>query len=318
MTLANKALVFITLVAAAACKPVERIAALSEDTPAPSSGVLPKNANFFVALMGQPSTLDPTAFRLVAFTSQDIDTATVTFCFDTVATCTSGKGTTLPGLPQDVGDGRKVFLSSKYVKMSAGVTVTVMGKGPAGQDVTQGIKIAAKGSTPPPANDGSGVTPPAPANNNVTPPSTTSDCYKAPSDFVCQVEKECVRLTNEKRKTEGQEPLTFDKDMGYVSRLWSQAQADRGNIGHDWFEAGTWSEKYKSEFKKASPALAENVAMNSGVKGNDATAVASALVEQWWASPGHHANMIGNYSIMSCGYAKGADGSWYGTQNFGN
>lgn len=319
MTPTLKWAIFTSLLSGAVSCAPENSARIA-DTAAPT--VAPATPAFTLALMNQASQREAAAFKLVAFTTQAIDPATVKFCFDTLANCSAGLGAVLPGLAQDAGSGRKVFLSDKFVKLSANLNVTVMAKDATGFSVSTGLKIVEKGASgavpTAPSNVLPGASPSLPPSPSIAPPAATaSDCYKAPSDFICQVEKECVRLTNEKRATEGKGALAFNKEMGYVSRLWSQAQADRGSIGHDWFESGTWDQKYRDEFKNQSPSRGENVAMNGGVDESTPTAVASALIEQWWASPGHHANMVGGYGIMSCGYAKGGDG-WYGTQNFGN
>jgi uncharacterized protein YkwD len=130
------------------------------------------------------------------------------------------------------------------------------------------------------------------------------------------VELEIARLTNEKRQSSGFAPLTYDAKVAYVSRLWSEEQARTGTISHDWYLNGTLKQRYSAEFNEEAPIVSENVAMNQS--GSDATQVASAFVEQWWDSEGHKANMLSlNVNIIGVGYAGGAGGGAYATQNFG-
>ena len=57
--------------------------------------------------------------------------------------------------------------------------------------------------------------------------------------------------------------------------------------------------------------LAENIFVGPG--GVDGLAIHNA----WWNSPTHRANIMGNYDAFGAGYARGADGRLWATENFG-
>ena len=234
-------------------------------------------------------------------------------------------------------DGRKVFVVQKYVKLSHDLRLTIIAKDKSGADLTTGFTIVTKGkqptpSTPPTGSESSTSTSTATdttsstaTNTNTSASTTTTDpgtsqagsCYKAPDDFTCQVELEITRLTNEKRAAAGLGELTYDKNIAYVSRLWSAEQSRRMTISHEWFETGVWTQQYNTEFGQPYTPLAENVAQ--GVMGSDAMQVAASLMDLWWNSEPHKANILNpGVTVIGVGFAANQSGMTFGTQNFGN
>lgn len=291
--------------------------------PAPSPAPAPATG-LYVALGNVANANDAAAFKLLAHApGKDVDPASVKFCFASKETCAKGEADGISAVAVEV-QGRQVFFSEKYVKLRHDLRVTVLAKDKDGGDLTTAVTIVGKGQQPTPSQPApSTVTSTATGTGTGTDTgagtgtgSTTSKCYKAPSEFICQVELEIARLTSEKRQASGLAPVTYDAKVAYVSRLWSEEQARTGTISHDWFSNGTWKQRYSAEFNEEAPIMSENVAMN--MSGSDATQVASLFVEQWWSSEGHKANILSpNVNIIGVGYAVGAGGGAYGTQNFG-
>lgn len=142
------------------------------------------------------------------------------------------------------------------------------------------------------------------------------DCYKA-DPFICEIEKAILKQTNEYRATKGKDALAYGPKMSFVSRAWSQSQANRGFIGH----AGFPSSRYKvfAEEFAGQPKIsmsAENVAY-SGSSSKDAERVAKMFADMWWGSSGHKANMLGRYKTLGVGVYKKGSGTYYATQIFG-
>jgi uncharacterized protein YkwD len=114
---------------------------------------------------------------------------------------------------------------------------------------------------------------------------------------------------NAYRASQGLGELTFDDYIAEVARAHSTNMA-KGTVpfGHD----GA-SDRWKAIQNRIVGALAygENVAMNRGY-----TDPASIAVQGWLNSPGHKANIVGDYNMTGIGVAKSADESYYLTQIF--
>jgi uncharacterized protein YkwD len=217
----------------------------------------------------------------------------VRFCLGTAGECGATPTAKVVGTNAVTANGNTVHVSQEYVAMRHALTVTLLAKDAAGATRTKVIRVGAVGQDLPPLE---------------------GECHKAPDEFVCSVEREIVRLTNEKRAGSGRGALAFDKKLGYVARLWSTEQARMGSISHAWFSNGRLAQEYQKEFGESARLSAENVAMNGG--GSTPEAVAKAFINQWWNSSGHKANMLGGHARLGVGVARRGS-SWYGTQDFG-
>jgi uncharacterized protein YkwD len=135
-------------------------------------------------------------------------------------------------------------------------------------------------------------------------------------DTTCFIESEIFRLTNIRRKSENRPALIFDAQYGYVARDWSIKQANQKKISHEGFPGGRTS-IYEQAFGKleTSYVAGENVA---SVTNPNLTAqqVAAAIVNNWWNSPGHKKNILGDFSLLGIGISK-VGNSFYATQLFG-
>ena len=107
--------------------------------------------------------------------------------------------------------------------------------------------------------------------------------------------------TNEFRAANGLAPLKLTPSISAVAQAWTQHQADTYTMDHN--------PNYGSQMPAGWSLAGENVA--AGYAPQD-------VVNAWIASPGHRANLLGNYTDLGVGYAVDGDGSAYFTQNFGN
>ncbi len=151
-------------------------------------------------------------------------------------------------------------------------------------------------------------------------------CYKA-DDQVCQIELRILELVNKERaaptkgggffgggNTSAKPALANGKKLGFVARLWSVAQGQRGSIGHDGFPNQRASQ-FQQEFQSRANMGGENVAMFGG-GGGSVESVAQQFYQMWYESSGHYQNMMGNFQAVGIGVAK-VNGSWWATQIFG-
>lgn len=117
-------------------------------------------------------------------------------------------------------------------------------------------------------------------------------------------EQLCVRLTNEFRKKNGLPPLKFNKLLADISMPHTLAMLDgKYPLSHKGF-------KERSAKVQYARATGENVAYNTGY-----SKPVEVMVEGWIKSPGHRANMLGNFNAIGVSFAKRGS-TWYGTQFF--
>lgn len=301
---------------------------------------------FYMLLGNTPSSSDPDAFKLIAYAPSPADDSSVIFCFGSIDQCRAmsdvGPGglgangigpsvapATAIGVPQMVPGG-KIYVSDKYIRLSPDLQVTILGR-VGGQDAAETVMISPRGVPPTLPNLG-GVSPPPGLGQPLGTPlpgqgpflpnppsgslgSNDDVCYKAPDAATCQTEVAIARLVNDERQRAGLNPLTLDRKISYVARLWSAEQARLGQISHDWFNNGYLAEAYQTEFREPSPIFAENVAMNSC--GGGPEELAAQFMDQWMNSSGHRQNILSpGRRTIGIGFAK-SSGGCYATQDFG-
>jgi uncharacterized protein YkwD len=120
------------------------------------------------------------------------------------------------------------------------------------------------------------------------------------------MDEQSVRLlileqTNDYRAEHGLAPLAMMDGLTSVAQGWSQHMADHDDFRHN----PGYSQQYPPGWSRAG----ENIA--KGFSEHD-------VVDAWYRSPGHQANMLGDYTHIGIGFARpsdGADRRFY-TQNF--
>lgn len=285
---------------------------------------------FLVALGIVPHPDNRSAFKLLAHApGKNVDPATVRFCVGLRETCVAGEASLFEEAQPIDNSSRQAFLTKKYIQLQHDLPLTVIAKDKSGEDLTSSFTIVNKGQSPtnaapPPPSDatapngGAGPEGGSPQTENPPPPPVdTATCYKAPDQYTCQVEEEIARLTNQKRATAGLPKLNYDREIAFVSRLWSREQANRKATSQEWFRDGTWSQQYLKEFGRNYMPDLENVVQ--AVKLSDALKTASALVELLWSNEVHKAAMLNpDVNRIGVGFAVDQGGTAiYVTQDFG-
>ncbi len=126
--------------------------------------------------------------------------------------------------------------------------------------------------------------------------------FNAPED---ELTKDVLKQTNKFRKSEGLEELEMKDKFNDIAKKHSEDMASgRRSFGHAGFNQR--SNEVGKIYKYSS--ISENVAYGA----NDA----KEAVDMWKNSPGHRANMLGNYKYIGIGIAKNSQGILYYTQIF--
>ncbi|WP_334148139.1 CAP domain-containing protein [Microbacterium sp.] len=121
-------------------------------------------------------------------------------------------------------------------------------------------------------------------------PSVSAAEIPSPNGDVARI----LADTNAARAANGLAPLVLDGSVTTVARNWSATQSREGRMYHN--------PQYSSQIPGGWSRAAENVA--SGYPPSD-------VVGAWMNSPGHRANILGDYTTIGIGYVNG-----YATQVF--
>jgi uncharacterized protein YkwD len=121
-----------------------------------------------------------------------------------------------------------------------------------------------------------------------------------------QIGRKCLEKTNEYRKQNGLPPLKWSDALHQVAITHSQAMAEKKvKFGHDGFRDRMRMIPYRYR------TVAENVAMNYGVRGT-----AHVAVKGWVNSPGHRKNLLSSSEFCAIGVWRNMRGQYYLTQLF--
>ncbi len=259
--------------------------------------------NFAVAL-ANPDASQRTIVLVAPLVA--VNPSSVVMCVGTAAVCTAPGAQWLRTVAGQVA-GRAAFSSGQGLALTEGSQIHIAAKDAAGQNIGRSIQLVRRGSTPAAVNNSTAVAA-GPQQAAMT------NCYKADA-FLCEIEILVAQKTNAYRAQSGRPALEYSARVAYVSRLWSQQQGNRRDIGHEGFPSARVAD-YKREFSSMDGISLnrENVAMASG--GSSAEAIAERFASMWWNSPGHKANILASgITGIGVGFVK-VGGSYYGTQIF--
>lgn len=149
---------------------------------------------------------------------------------------------------------------------------------------------------------------------------------------IDEIEKAVLKYTNEERKSNGLDELTWDNQLGQIARAHSEDMVKNYFFDHINLKGEDPTDRAKkagfSRTKQLgggwySDGIAENIGkmptgnvVGAGYVSNDADSIAKAQVESWMGSSGHRANILDKqYTHLGVGVAY--DGQYYvATQNF--
>lgn len=121
------------------------------------------------------------------------------------------------------------------------------------------------------------------------------------------VERRAFDLVNDYRASRGLPRLVWDDVISRECRDHSRYCASVSSISHTGFQRRVANIRNAYQIAGAG----ENVAMNWNMPNP-----ADAAVKGWIRSPGHHRNMVGNWTHAGMGLARDSRGAYYLTQIF--
>ncbi len=122
------------------------------------------------------------------------------------------------------------------------------------------------------------------------------------------LEEEVYRLVNQHRSQQGLPGLKWNEMISKEARNHSRNMAfGKIKLSHEGFDDRIARIRKKIDLSKG----AENVALNQGAKDPPEEAI-----QTWLNSPGHRANIEGEYDMTGVGIAKNKEGRYYFTQIF--
>ncbi|MGQ0805347.1 MAG: CAP domain-containing protein [Actinomycetota bacterium] len=117
--------------------------------------------------------------------------------------------------------------------------------------------------------------------------------------------REVFDLVNVDRAANGLPALSWHPQLGALAQGWSENMGSTGNFAHSDLNATIRNPEFDG-FRR----LGENILVGS-------CGMTAAAVEQaWMNSPGHRANILGDFNTIGVGFVC-AGGRLWGTQNFG-
>jgi len=138
-----------------------------------------------------------------------------------------------------------------------------------------------------------------PVDQTPAPPGCPAD----PPDPITQT---ILNRTNGDRSGEGLPALFWNARLACLADEWSRYMRDTGSFRHRDLSATIRSPGFEGY-----AGLAENIMVGPGnMDGN-------SIENTWLNSPPHLANIMGNYDTIGIGFARGADGRLWATENFG-
>jgi uncharacterized protein YkwD len=137
-------------------------------------------------------------------------------------------------------------------------------------------------------------------------PASASPAITNPQDLFDQ---QILGLVNQERAKVGADPLKINEQLDLAADQHTLDQASMNKMSHTGSNGSNMGDRIKNVGYVFSSA-GENVAYGFGD--------AAAVMNGWMNSEGHRQNILNpNYKEIGIGYAQGADGRPYWTQDFG-
>ena len=128
-------------------------------------------------------------------------------------------------------------------------------------------------------------------------------CPTGPPDAITST---IYNGVNGVRRANGLGGLGWNARLACLATEWSGVMAGQGRLAHRDLQATIYSPGFETY-----TGLAENVYVGPGGSSGD------MIHNAWVNSPGHYGNIVGPYDAFGAGYARGADGRLWATENFG-
>jgi uncharacterized protein YkwD len=180
---------------------------------------------------------------------------------------------------------------------------------PAKQPAKSPITASANPVTTDPQDRRDSIIAPVPPVKPPTKGPIAASANPASTDPQDIFDRQILDLVNQERAKVGADPLKINEQLDLAADLHTLDQAKMNKMSHTGSNGSTMGDRITNAGYVFSSA-GENVAYGF--------ADAAAVVKGWMNSEGHRKNILNpNYKEIGVGYAEGADGRPYWTQDFG-
>lgn len=153
---------------------------------------------------------------------------------------------------------------------------------------------------------------------------STMELADGNSAFEDQITQAVFEKTNEVRKEKGLSTLSRHNELDVLSKLHSDNMVEHNFFAHEDHQGASPSDRADA-LNVGWTSIAENIGQVpwfENVTGcgdtRSAEAIATCVVEGWRNSPGHYANMVGDFQEIGVGVTFDKDSIVYFTQVFRN
>ncbi|NJL83177.1 MAG: CAP domain-containing protein [Chloroflexaceae bacterium] len=152
------------------------------------------------------------------------------------------------------------------------------------------------------------ATPATRSHPSPSPVAQAPTAQKPATATLSAVERAAYEQINQYRRSQGLPPLQIHPAIVEQARNHSRRMAQgQANFSHVGFEGRIQAIAKSLTYRSA----AENIAFNQGYSDP-----ASQAVQGWLKSPGHHKNIVGNFTLTGVGVAQNSKNEYYFTQIF--
>lgn len=140
---------------------------------------------------------------------------------------------------------------------------------------------------------------------------SSSDEYESAAATTTQLQYNLLSAVNAQRRANNLSPLCMNSKLLVAAQMHSVDQASHDTMSHVGSNGSTMKSRILAQGFTSYQRIGENVAAGQST--------VTRVMTAWMNSPGHRANILGDYTYFGCGYAYTSQGMYhyYWTQDFG-
>lgn len=140
---------------------------------------------------------------------------------------------------------------------------------------------------------------------------SSSDEFESTPATITQLQYNLLTAVNAQRRNYSLPPLCMNSKLLIAAQLHSNDQASHDTMSHTGSDGSTMRSRILAQGFTSYLRIGENVAAGQST--------VTKVMTAWMNSPGHRANILGDYTYFGCGYAYTSQGMYhyYWTQDFG-
>lgn len=140
----------------------------------------------------------------------------------------------------------------------------------------------------------------------------SNDEFESAALTVTQLQYNLLTAVNVQRRAYGLSALCMNSKLLVAAQLHSADQASHDTMSHTGSDGSTLKTRILAQGFTSYSRIGENVAAGQST--------VTRVMTSWMNSPGHRANILGDYTYFGCGYSYTSQGMYhhYWTQDFGS